>query len=379
MSEAFSREDLDALIEHSGPISVSLFMPTAAAGKEVEANPIRFKNLVRQAERQLKETVPTADLLAPARALLDDAAFWRHQQRGLACFLADDFFEHYRLTERFEELLVVDRRFHVRPLLPLLSQGGRYYVLCPGRERVRLYEATRHALREIEPRKMPTRFAEVLGTETEESHLQFHTGTPGGSGRRAASFHGQGGGSDDDKRELRKFYSAVDAGLIGELDDKEAPLLLAGLDHLTAIFRDTCSHPHLLERGLTVNADGLPPEELRDRTWQLVHPRFDAERRHARSEYERLAGTHQTSDRAGEIVPASADGRVSTLFLRRGATLWGSYDRQSREVVPSGRGDGAEELLDLAAVQTLGHGGRVFFMDAEELPADEVVAAVYRY
>lgn len=43
-------------------------------------------------------------------------------------FVASDFFRYYRLSLLFEELVVVTDRFHLKPLLPLLSGDERFMV-----------------------------------------------------------------------------------------------------------------------------------------------------------------------------------------------------------------------------------------------------------
>jgi hypothetical protein len=67
--------------------------------------------------------------------------------------------------------------------------------------------------------------------------------------------------------------------------------------------------------------------------------------------------------------------------VARGRYSWGQYDSDTREVALQGRpGNGAQDLLDLAAVQTLLHQGKVFVVESERLPSPEApIAAVYRY
>ena len=67
-------------------------------------------------------------LLEPAKKLIEDYDFWQQQSDGLAMFLAPELFRHYRLPLSFEELVVVTDRFHLKPLMPLLSDDGQYFV-----------------------------------------------------------------------------------------------------------------------------------------------------------------------------------------------------------------------------------------------------------
>ncbi|WP_447983373.1 hypothetical protein [Nitrospira sp. Nam74] len=96
-----SQEDLKMVIAESHSPAVSIFLPTHRAGPETQQDRIRLKNLLKQAETQLvkEETRPTdaRELLEPVSALIDDAAFWRHQADGLAIFRAHDVFPVHRL------------------------------------------------------------------------------------------------------------------------------------------------------------------------------------------------------------------------------------------------------------------------------------------
>ena len=120
--ELLSRAELKTLIEEPEGLCVSIFLPTHQAGAQTQQDPIRLKNLLREAEEQLlaKEfrTPEAEELLGPAWELLDDSVFWRHQSDGLAVLLSPGVFRHYRLPLNFEDLVVVADRYHLKPLLP---------------------------------------------------------------------------------------------------------------------------------------------------------------------------------------------------------------------------------------------------------------------
>lgn len=72
---------------------VSIYLPTEKMGIETQKNPIRFKNLIREAEEKLiaygLKGQEARDLLQPAQEL-DNYDFWQHQGDGLAMFIADN-------------------------------------------------------------------------------------------------------------------------------------------------------------------------------------------------------------------------------------------------------------------------------------------------
>jgi hypothetical protein len=47
-------------------------------------------------------------------------------------------------------LVIVSERFHVKPLLPLLSGDGRFYVLALSQNEIRLLQGTRYSVEQVD-------------------------------------------------------------------------------------------------------------------------------------------------------------------------------------------------------------------------------------
>src|SRR5688500_6472671 len=120
-----SKNDLGTLLETRSGWHVSMFMPMIQRGAETQQNPIRCKNLLRQAEEQLLANglrpQEAQGMLEPAQRLLPNRDFWQRQSHGLALLMAPQIFRSYRVPLPLDELVVVSQRFHIKPLLPLLS------------------------------------------------------------------------------------------------------------------------------------------------------------------------------------------------------------------------------------------------------------------
>ncbi len=378
------RSELRALAETRNGWHVSLYMPVHPLGFEAQQNPIRLKNLLVKAEEELTSTGmrrPDAlELLAPAEQLLTDDWFWRHQSEGLAIFCAQEMFRHYRLPLRFDELLVVADRFHVKPLLPLLSGDGRFYLLALSQNEIRLLYGSRSSVTSVELEDVPESLSEALKWDDPERQLQWHTGTGARTDGRAAIFHGHGVGTDDAKTNIRRFFEQVEAGIGAVLAGETAPLVLAGVDYLLPIYRAANKYPHILDTAITGNPEELSEAELHEAVWPLIQPRFEREQRSAAERYRQLAATGQASSDLDEVLSAAEQGRVEILFVALGRQRWGRSDpasqRSQTRAVPQ---SGDEDLLDRAAVQTLLQGGVVYAVEPGEMPAATEVAAIYRY
>jgi len=378
-----SNDELRALAGHreEGP-HVSLFMSTARAGAEIQQGPIRFKNLLSEVESQLKEQEmrkPEIEaLLNPAQERLQDDDFWQHQSDGLAFFLAREFAQYFCLPERFEELAVVAHRFHLKPLFPLISGDGVFYLLALSQNQVRLFHGSRYHISEvILSDKLPRSLADALGHDLTDEHLQYHTG---GGDFGSPTYHAQGAGKDDVKPEIRKFFSLLDEGLKKSLGHTKAPLVLAGVEYLLPIYRAASSYPELLEEGITGNPETLNGEALHEQAWQLVGPRFNVRRNEARERFYAMASQEKSSNRLTEVLLAAVDGRIETLFLAKGVCQWGTFDAEKRLIdLHDAAHPDNEDLLDLAAVQTYLNGGTVYVVKPSEVPGGDLSAAVLRY
>jgi hypothetical protein len=384
--KTFTLDELRRLTEnHQGPC-VSVYMPTHPIPVETQQDRTRLKNLLRKAAESLDTTGLRASeaesLLDPAAKLLGEMRFWKEQQEGLALFISRKLFRWYQLPTRFEELVVVADRFHLKPLLAFLG-GNEFFVLALSQNSVRLFEGFRFGMSEIDGLEgIPKSLAEALKYDELEKQLQFHTGTGarGDRGERAAMFHGHGVGTDDTKDRLLRYFRQVDGGLRDFLREKRAPLVLAAVEYLFPIYREVNTYQYLLDKGITGNPELLSPDDLHQQAWSIVQPFFKKEQRQAAARYLQWAATGKASRDIKEIVPAAYHGRVEFLFVAIGRQQWGDFDPGANAVrLHDVAQPGDFDILDLAAVQTLLHGGAVFAVEPREVPEGALAAAVFRY
>ncbi len=385
--DLFRREHLSELARHRQNPCLSMFLPLETGGPEKKQNRIRLKNLLQEAEKQLEEMDlrpnQIDEFLEPARELLEELPYWKQDSDGLAVFLSPEMFRYYRLPAGFEELAVVTEQFHIRPLLPLLTEDGRYYVLALSQNNVRFLQCTRHSHREMELKDAPDSLSELLQYEADTETLQFHWGAPErGSHSGGMVFHGQADEGDKaiHKKKVVQFVHQVENGVDKLLGDQRAPLVLAGVEEIRAIYRGVNQRSDLMEDGIEGNPDRVPTRQLRQEAWEVVRPHFEETKQKAVGAYQRFAGTERGSDDLDEILEAADAGRVQILLTDLNRHEWGRYDPGSGLIRLHYREEGGDEdLLDLAAVQTLLHGGIVFALCSEEMPGGCELAAVFRY
>ncbi len=394
--DVFRREDLRQLLNYKGSPCVSLFMPTVQAGHETQQNPIRLRNLAKQAEAKLeKRNVPSA----VARKLIDSilqlneaGGIWTAPSKGLAVFVAPDFVAHWRVPRELKEEVFVDDYFHVTPLLPLLQHRGRYYLLTISQSQAALYEGTDHSLRKLELDSLPKSLKDALRIDEYVDSIQFHTSgqqQAGGTepvGRKATVWHGHGAGTGEEKKraELLEYFHRVAHALREQLNEEQVPLVFAGVEYLFPLFKEACHYSNLVPEPVKGNPDHLSEAELHEKSWQVVEPFLKEREQTLIDRYKEAAGSDRTVERIEQVVPASQQGAVDVLFVRDGSEVFGRINPQTGEVLeilgatptseesasqPSDNGQPSlRELIDYASVQTLLHGGQVLVLEPERMP-----------
>ncbi len=377
--KTLSSDELSALVEGPQEMGVSIYMPTHRTG-DVEQDPIRLKNLLREAAGQLVDYgISISDaggLLESAEQLLPDSHFWQHQGDGLAIFISPRIFRYYRLPYSFEELVVVTERFHIKPLLPLFSEDGVFYILAVSQNQVRLLQCTRYHVRESTPERVPSNLAEALKYDQPEKQHQFHTTGPGG----LTISHGHGVSKDYDKVNILRYFQQVDRGLHEVLREEHSPLIVAAVDYLHPIYRDANTYHYLLDEGIEGNPDGLSDEALQEQAWAIVQPYFERGRTEALERYHEAITKGLATNDLKQAVLAAYDGRVSTLFVATGVQQWGQFDPERRKVLLyKERKPGVQDLLDFVTASTLTKGGNVYAVEREQVPGGTPIAALFRY
>jgi hypothetical protein len=385
----FSREELKALVDEEIPPCVSIYMPTYQKEGQIRQDEIRFRNLLREAEERLAEKGVEREgvdqILQPARQLLGNNDFWDERKEGLALFVSasPDSLRYYTDQSRaveFGEMVSVAEHFYVKPLLPLLTGDGQFYVLTLGKSHIGLFAGTRDKIWPVELRGVPRNIDDALGYEIPEPVIQGRPMNVDG-GQQTGVFSGYDP-SDDAKDRIKRYLHTVNDGIHKMLANRAEPLVLAGLDYFLGMYRDLNTYPHLLEHGIPRNPETLRTEDLHEQAWALVEPGFRKRQQDAIDRYHHLIATSaQASNNLEEVIPAAIYARVATLFVARDKQQFGTFDPNTSkvEVHPEARPDDIE-LIDEAATQTILNGGVVYVLAPDEMPDPQTaVAAIFRY
>lgn len=379
-----TRRMLKSLAEEQNEVCISIYLPTGKTGADGKQSQIRLKNLLRQVQDQLIEygykKRGIEELTDSVQKLVDDTLFWSFQSSGIAIFLSEKGMCYYQVPLEVPELAVVSDRYHLKPLLPLLTEDGQFYILSLNQKQVRLFACTKYICDELVLQDVPVDIGTYLMYDDPERQLQFTTHTPGGGGAtRAASFHGHSV-SDEDKENLLRFFNEIDKGVRKTIGDDQIPMVIAGVEYYLPIYREANQYNGLVAGVVTGSTEQMSIKELHEAALEVVEPIFVKKRLEAAQRYFEMEGTGKTYNDIEEIVKAAHEGRVDTMFVAAGVQYWGIYNDDTNEVkFESEANPENHDLLNEAAMQAFFNGGNVFALPPDQVPGGQDVVAILRY
>ena len=283
----FLRNDLDELLACEAQPAVSIYLPTHKAGREIRQDSIRLRNLLGEAAKRLgaERRPPDVEaLLAPARRLVEDEEFWRHQDQGLAIFIAPGFERVHKLPIEVAEEIAIGRHFCIRPLLPIVDATGWFWLLTITAGRSRLLRGSRWMIGESEGIDLPQGVEELYNeTVFQEQHYTRPDARPQRSGVGGLS-HAQsfGAAPEDLRKGLLLQYLRRIAGIVEPVFKRDpAPLILAAQPEIQGNFREMASWKELLPEGLQDNPDAMSDDAAARKSLGIARsgPRQEPRRR----------------------------------------------------------------------------------------------------
>ena len=376
-----TQTQIEELANQSGYPCISIYMPAEKAGAETRKNPIIFKNLLREAQDRLEEADKhgaMSEAMTEAESYIENHDFWQHQDNGLAFFISDAGVKYHRLDCDFEKSVTVSSSFYLLPLLPILNSNVKFYLLALSQNEVKFFIGNQNSLTQTElPEGVPASLAEALKYDDPEKQTQYHSGDPSNS----PVYHGQGVGTEDSKDEIRRFFHQIDNAIQTTFNKERTPLILAGVEYETVMYRELSSHNTLLEEGFIGNPENVPTQDLHQRAWEIMQSHLEQDKKAELERYQELANTtNETSAVMTEIIPAAASGQIDTLFIGADSQQWGSFSLMDNlvEIHETPQKDSVD-LYDFAAVKTYLQAGKVYVLDSDEMPADTSMMAIMRY
>jgi hypothetical protein len=365
MEHALSTATLSELRRPRAYPAVSVLTPTHRREPENAQDPVRLRNVVAEAKKQLEAdpAVPRERRIDVSRQL--DRALAEidlaHAEDGLAIFAAPGEHQVWSLARAVPERVVLSDTFLTRNLVSAQASERPFWVLSVSVDRVTLWNGGVDRIAEHRAGGFPlTRTRENFDAERLER-----------IGDLPSAFR------DED---TRHFLRDADTALARLLREDPRPLYITGetaalsaLDAVGSVTRDAVHVPH---GGL---AHGTP-----DAVWQAVGPLLAAEARRSTEavtrELESARGRRAYAAGVDEIWRSAREGRVRLLVVEENYRVT-VRDEGGDHLMPAGTGDldAREDIVDEIVEQCLETGADVRFVPDGALGGADGIAGVLRY
>ncbi len=385
----FDQKQFLELSNKRGEPFISIYIPSSRISTDgYQADKTHLKNQLAKAEKLLREDYSWQDqdigeLLSPAKSLLDDYEFWKHNSDMLACFLYDGEMELLQLPVQINEsICFIGNKPYLLPLIPELNDDGHYYLLLLNLERIRLFGATRNTIQEIE--LDPEEVAVSFTAEEEEDENQESLQGQGNVGNARAMYHGHGKGSDEEKKiTIQNYFHRMTNMLEPILYRNPLPLFIAGVEYLGPLFLQASKYNHLMKGQVTGSFTEKDMQELHKKSWDIAEPYFLQERISRNENFSNKEAYNLAigNDRK-KLIKAAMTGLVETLMVNKDHEhIWGNYDAETHELHLSDKQEkGIHCLVDEAAVKVKENGGKVYLVEPSYMPGtDDILVGTLRY
>lgn len=365
MEHALSPTTLTELRRPRPYPAVSVLTPTHRREPENTQDPVRLRNVVAEAKKQLEadpavsreRRVDVARQLDQALAEVD----LTHAEDGLVIFAAPGEHQVWSLARAVPERVVLSDTFLTRNLVSAQVSERPFWVLSVSADRVTLWNGGTDRVTEHHAGGFPlTRSRENFDAERQER-----------IGDLPSTFRDEG---------TRHFLRDADTAMGRLLREDPRPLYITGetaalsaLDEVGGATKDAVHVPH---GGLS---HGTP-----DAVWQAVRPLHEAETRKNTAavarELESARGRRAFAAGVDELWQSAREGRVRLLAVEENFRVT-VRDEGGDHLVPavSGDLDAREDIVDEIVEQCLETGADVRFVPDGALGDASGIAGVLRY
>lgn len=376
-------DDLATLTRSTGFPRISIYVPTHKTFPDAQQDPIRLSNAVKEAERQLSaaDVRETEELLAKARARTEAHEFWRYQDLGLCVLIEEGVTRWLKLPRPVPELTVVAGRYHVRPLIDVFSDAGRFFVLAATRGQVRFFEGSEFEFEEAKIDDLPASLDVVKGRTDFDDQTGYHARSRGSAA--APRYHALGESAEDYQEvELEQFAQAIAKAVDHRLAADARPLILVAQPRLMGRLRQALSYGNIAENDLQVDPGSMNEMDLHAETWAVAAKilRQPRDELRARCKAWTKGADIPASKDLQELMRSADEGRIDTLLVDGKARVWGTYDEESRVVRRDDtNGPDNEDLLNLLILKALSHGSHVISLPDDLAEQVGPSVGLYRY
>lgn len=360
-----NRHDVQLVQQIMGYPCITITLPTHRTSPENKQDPVRVKNLVRQAADRLLSEFPKREMepLLIRLEKLAEGIDYNNLLDGLVLYANQDYSNSFKLPFSVQERVVIDETFFTRNLVHAMNHTTRYWVLVLSEKPSRLYEGNLDTLIEVQSEGFPMVHTGPGGSKS----------LPGGQGVRKSAYRDE---------YHRQFFRQVDNALKVFMDDDRLPLIVVGVDRHQAFFNEVSNYQQMVFGRITGNHDKTSPHELSKLVWPLVEEKLNQRRQQALEDLNKSLSDRKVANEINDIWRKSFGGRGRLLLVEENFHFPARVDDSGQNLTPAEditAPDVIDDAVDEIIEAVISMGGDVIFMEDGQLADHQRMALILRF
>lgn len=300
-------------LEETEGIKLSLFMPTHLADPDNRQDPIVFKNLLKDAEEQLKE-FPEGTLsrvMSELSDMIKDNTFWNHGKGGLGILASAEDTKVFQMNYKVPASVKVGTTYHILPLLRHMQGSESAFVADISRDRVGFYRFDGTELKKIEPEGFETEFTDLFNDYDPDKDGHSGANFKG----NVAPYHSGIAKPEEDRKEREKYFRYLDTAFDRIHQGHGLPVILAGTTENISAFRELAKGEFYVDEAIEKPVDSFKPNQIRDLVRDLVENRRKDKYRSDEDAASLALRENRAETDLAKIRKLAEEGRVGELLV----------------------------------------------------------------
>ena len=376
--EVLKLETIREAVRLPGPC-ITILLPPYHPGDRAGSPATILKSNIQEGARLLAGHAfaksETANLLQPFEQLADNPTLVSGSHWSRIILRSPGVFNQFYLTQPMQSSLRVAESFTIKTLVREIALPAAFYILALSKTRVSLLRCAGLDVTVAPlPRGIPETLAEALALEPPDHDLENRSSAGSSTGSMRRLRFGAGSEREGERAHLADYYKLVDRAMQELLREPDAAVILAGVEEDMAIYRVVSTCHAVVKEGIPGSPD-ISREQIKllQQGYSILRTdRLKYQATGLMAARERTSPSRFSTD-PDTILRAAFEGRVGELYLDESAEKIGRYEQSTY------RSWGNEDLLNLAAVQTILNHGKTCELPTEMMPNGAVAAGFMRF
>tara|TARA_R110002072_G_scaffold2867_3_gene22328 strand:- start:936 stop:2012 length:1077 start_codon:yes stop_codon:yes gene_type:complete len=346
-----------------GEACVTIICSTHRTHPENEGDPLRLKNLVKNAEKRLYNDYEKRFVWPIMEKLNEvvDSIDHRENLESLLIFVNPEMIEYTRLAINVTDRVVIDDTFATRDLVRAEHEQEAYYTLVLSRNNARLIEGMNDKA-----------VVEVKGNFPYQNETLYNTD----------KLERNTAGSDE--KLIEEFFNRIDKEVQTAIKNHPLPVMIITDERNYTHYMKVADRKEMYMGYLNKNRgnENAKIHHIIDDVWPAVREINRKRNAERVEELGRAVGSGNFLSDINEIWKAIREGRGQTLFVKKGyfqpgliagdeIMLVDKFERNQKGI--------CDDVVDEMIEHNLSFGGDTVFLSGDELKKFQNVALITRY